>query len=896
MQGGPSEFAILAPLEEMDADTFRAACAMLSGRSVSEDRLAAIAEDGAAALSAERRFGRLYTEGLCRLAVLPPSRPLALYRRLVATFARKGSTLAAAVATGASFALAAGDYRLLARFIRACLAMNRQGAHALARPVEGFVFLMEEGDPKAASSYCRLLSTAFGRTLTYHQTLELSQVLPYAAKNLLSRRRAFQFEAWEKAARASARISPAFADGLARGLSILGVDGLDRFVSEALDLYGRNAEAGLKFFALETFDARNLAASLSTSVPLSRVRQDLARYLRARLGRVVPVKGLSALSAADLSALPREVSVTGDGSGLFFIEEMDIGPDPSENLALYKALARVEAGLIELETFSFDAGIFNARAKKAGTGPEIPFGLPTEPDLERFFGAFPLPFLARDLFAIFEHARVRFLLLSRYPGMEKTSFALLRRYAAALADRPPTALDRLYRVLALGEAPEFPSSDDDLPSRSINMFNEFCRQESFSVEDSALLAARLYPRWAKALDARQEDDSSALSPPFGRAIHPRLAWTENHRKAELLRQKLKDLGIDVYRKKLARLLEENGGNLSKEDLARLVPDPAACAAAARELGLDDRPRATSDDVPEGAAVFRYPEWDEDLGDLLPDHCRVAALSPSPGDASHYSGVLIKRSGLLSGIRKSFEMLKPQGLVLLRRVPDGDDLSLTSVVEHVVEKRAGRTPSERIYTRRVRKLREVSVLLLADVSRSTANVVPGGFQTVLDVEKEALVLFCEALTAVGDEFGLAAFSGAGRLRVDYLTVKDFGEGVTDEVKGRLSSLAPSRNTRMGAAVRHAAAMLSARPNRVKLLIILSDGFPNDLEYKGNYAIADTRRAIREAKAKNIAVHAVTVNLSDAARLDEIYGEVGHTLISDVTGLPEKLVGLYRRLTR
>ena len=96
----------------------------------------------------------------------------------------------------------------------------------------------------------------------------------------------------------------------------------------------------------------------------------------------------------------------------------------------------------------------------------------------------------------------------------------------------------------------------------------------------------------------------------------------------------------------------------------------------------------------------------------------------------------------------------------------------------------------------------------------------------------------------------AFSGAGRLRVDYLTVKDFGEGVTDEVKGRLASLTPSRNTRMGAAVRHASAMLSARPSRVKLLIILSDGFPNDLEYKGNYAIADTRRAIREARAKNI----------------------------------------------
>ncbi|MBI5846033.1 MAG: VWA domain-containing protein [Deltaproteobacteria bacterium] len=895
MQDGPSEFAPLEPLRQIDLEVFRAACAMLSGRTVPEDRLALIAEEAASALLSERRFGRLYTEGLARLALSEPDRAFFLYVRLVRGFAKKGSTLAAAVASGASFILAAGDFRLLSLFIRAVIAMNRQGAHALARPVEGLVFLMEDGDLKAASAFCRLLSTAFGRTLTYHQTLELTQILPYAAKNLLPRRRAFQFSSWEKAAQASAKIPPAFADGLTRGLSILGPDGLDRFVTEALDLYGRNAEAGLKFFALETFDARNLAASLSTSVPLSRARQDLARYLRARLGRVVPVKGLSALSAGDLSALPREVSVTNDGSGLFFMEEMDIGPNPLENLSLYKALARVEAGLIEFETYDFDAGIYNFYAKNAGIGLEIRTGLATEPDLDRFFAVFANPLLIRGLFTIFEHARIRFLLLRRYPGMEKTSFELLRKYAGAVSDRPPTALDRLYRVLALGDAPEFSAEDDPL-SRSIAMFGDACRRESFSVEDSALLAARLYPDWEKFLAISPEEDAPALAVPFGRAVYPRLAWTENCRKAELLRQKLAELGIDVYRKKLAALLGENGGNLSKEELAKLVPDPAACDAAAKELGLDDRPSATCDDAPDGAAVFRYPEWDEDLADLLPDHCRVAALSPAAGDVSLYSDVLVKRSGLLTGIRKNFEMLKPQGLVLLRRVPDGDDLSLTSVVEHVVERRAGRVPRERIYTRRVRKLREVSVLLLADVSRSTGNVVPGGFQTVLDVEKEALVLFCEALTSVGDEFSLAAFSGAGRLRVDYLTVKDFGEGVTDDVKGRLSNLTPSRNTRMGAAVRHASAMLAARQNRVKLLIILSDGFPNDLEYKGNYAIADTRRSIREAKAKNIAVHAVTVNLSDAARLDEIYGEVGHTLISDVTDLPEKLVGLYRRLTR
>jgi len=132
-------------------------------------------------------------------------------------------------------------------------------------------------------------------------------------------------------------------------------------------------------------------------------------------------------------------------------------------------------------------------------------------------------------------------------------------------------------------------------------------------------------------------------------------------------------------------------------------------------------------------------------------------------------------------------------------------------------------------------------------------------------------------------------------VDYLSVKAFGEGVTEDVKGRLAGLTPSRNTRMGAAVRHASAMLSARQNRVKLLIILSDGFPNDLDYKRERAIEDTRRALLEARAGGIAIHTITVNIAGDGVLDDLYGKVRHSVISNVRELPDRLLRIYGRLT-
>jgi nitric oxide reductase activation protein len=165
-----------------------------------------------------------------------------------------------------------------------------------------------------------------------------------------------------------------------------------------------------------------------------------------------------------------------------------------------------------------------------------------------------------------------------------------------------------------------------------------------------------------------------------------------------------------------------------------------------------------------------------------------------------------------------------------------------------------------------------------------------------VEKEAVVLFCEAMEVLGDRFAVAGFSGTGRLAVDYCEIKQWDEALDASVRNRIGALRPQRNTRMGAAVRHAAARFTACNARMRLLIMLSDGFPNDTGYKQRYAVEDTRAAILEARARGIHTHAITVQLRAASRLDAVYGPLHHTLIADARELPSRLLRLYGKLTR
>src|SRR5260370_21540393 len=168
--------------------------------------------------------------------------------------------------------------------------------------------------------------------------------------------------------------------------------------------------------------------------------------------------------------------------------------------------------------------------------------------------------------------------------------------------------------------------------------------------------------------------------------------------------------------------------------------------------------------------------------------------------------------------------------------------------------------------------------------------------IIEIEKEGLVLMREALEAVGDVYAINGFTSEGRRNVKFYVLKDFGEHYSDEVMRRIGGITYQNNTRLGAAIRHATAKLEKQEARTRLLIVLSDGRPYDHDYgDARYAREDTREALRQAKTRGITPFCITIDRESESQLRDLYGEVGYPIIDDVLSLPERLPGIYRKLT-
>jgi hypothetical protein len=597
--------------------------------------------------------------------------------------------------------------------------------------------------------------------------------------------------------------------------------------------------------------------------------------------------------------------VCSQGSRIFLPDEIDIYPSREENRFLYKCLTRLEACYHEFGTYEFD---WEKAMEACGeTTTDRPL-FENVSDMTVFCRHFSDPDLAADLLTIFEHGRIRIILEADYPGIIQQSLpVLVQEMNRRCSDIPPDhPLQSWYAAIALGIR-----SSTAVPDDVTTAFNRRIHKES-TIEDCAALLWAAYSRIASCLRDFDDTHSHRLMVPFGRRLEPDSVIDPilDSRTARL-KQKLAEKGFPVYKADIRKLLADHAGKISRDDLLELLrkapiknlsqtaDSSGAVAIDFADADFSDIPGLTDvctdyEDVP----ASWYPEWDRCQGDYLHRHVRVVDRIASGGTTDFYERTLDTHRERVSQIRYAFELMKPQGLKILRNWIEGDEPDYRAVLDFVLDKKAGLMPSDRLYIKRLKHERNVAVLLLVDLSRSTGNTLDNDLSgpTVLDIEKEAMVMFCEALGILGDTFAIAGFSGTGRLSVDYIHIKEFEEPLDDAVRRRIGSLTPQRNTRMGAAIRHAASLFETVPATVRIMVILGDGFPNDVDYKREYAIADTRKAIGEALSRGIHTHAVTVNMQYDAKLDDLYGNVHHNVISDVRELPAKLVRIYSSLTR
>jgi nitric oxide reductase activation protein len=296
----------------------------------------------------------------------------------------------------------------------------------------------------------------------------------------------------------------------------------------------------------------------------------------------------------------------------------------------------------------------------------------------------------------------------------------------------------------------------------------------------------------------------------------------------------------------------------------------------------------------GDHTVRYPEWDQRIEDYRLNWCRVVERAAEEGSGDIVGATLSAHGSEVSALRRFFESLRPPGL---RRVPgqaEGDDLDVDAAVRMCAERAAGADLSDRIYIRRERKERDVAAAFLVDVSGSTSRQLDSG-RRVIDLEKEGLVLLCEALEAVGDQYALYGYSGQGRGQVDFLVIKDFDDRLGGKEAQRLGGLAPMQQNRDGAAIRHATAKLLSQEARTRLLVLISDGRPLDDGYKDEYSLEDTKVALREARQRGVHPFCITIDREADGYVRRMYGDVQFAVIDHLEALPKRLPRIYSRLT-
>jgi hypothetical protein len=702
--------------------------------------------------------------------------------------------------------------------------------------------------------------------------------------------------------------------------------------SVSIEQFEEWARAGLKtergadtrkrrsYFAVETRRSNDALHSGGQGLALEHVQQTLKLYVEALTGRAVEV--------APLAAVPEEARI-GDGKTIFLPSVVAEFGDEDLDFRLYKVLAAHAAGQIEFEThqqdtsalraaydsiselyakenvdardaFSLDGYINDIQQGEQATSIEderrsthATRALPEGADYRAVLGLFPLTGLARRVFGTLENGRIDRRLRNIYRGLARDldlTREHLRRNRPRILDLPVTLVpfELLFQITLCGGA-----LDDarhyyhQVVSELEGIVDAYLVGPDRTVADTLMATARVYSLFQSISrdEAEQQVESGDEQTQDGDESGTQSESAESETGAE----------------------HNNGPR--QRDARELFTAWTSSDAQGDADELDGseswmQAESSEHDLEPGEVAFNYDEWDRDLTDHRLGWCRVIEKRVKRGDRSFVESTRERHKGVISSIRHQFQLMKPENLTRVLNELDGDDYNLNAVIDYVIDRRADGQQSERLYTKRLRRQRDVAVSFLLDQSSSTARTIgrhplqpythPG--RRIIEVEKEGLVLMSEALEAVGDVYSINGFTSEGRRNVKFYVVKDFDEKYSEEVERRIGGITYRNNTRLGAAIRHAAARLERQEARTRLLIVLSDGRPYDHDYgDARYAREDTREALRQTKKKGITPFCITIDRESESELRDLYGDIGYTIIDDVLSLPERMPGIYRRLT-
>ncbi len=699
----------------------------------------------------------------------------------------------------------------------------------------------------------------------------------------------------------------------ARALRTVSIEQFEAWARRGLSSGRADTRARRSYFSLETRGSYEALLSGSAGLALDSVLHLLRLYVEALTGREVEI--------APLAAVPDEARID-DGHTIHLPSLVNEFGDEDLDFRLYKVLAAHAAGQIEFGTYARGGMLgaaYSAIAAKfsksnvealdafsladeivqlnkdadngtergsAGSLPNASAAL----SYREVLRLFPLPQLARRIFGTLENGRIDRALRRTYRGLSR-DLDLIRQHLTQGRPRVtelPVSLvpfELLFQVTMLGGAREDARmAYGQIVSELETIVSEYLRHDQTTVADTLMATNRVYDLFQSVIPV--DDSVQQVEAPEDQS-----ETDDESAATERLKQRQAQ---QMPQRRDARDLFNAWNDPSPEN----DPDELAGAEAWSEAETPEQVLA------EGEVAYNYDEWDRELTDHRVGWCRVVEKQVKHGDRNFVEHTKERHKGVISSIRHQFQLMKPENLTRVANEVDGEEFDLNAVIDYVIDRRADGHQSERIYTKRLRRRRDVAVSFLLDQSSSTARTIgrhplqpythPG--RRIIEIEKEGLVLMSEALEAVGDVYAINGFTSEGRRNVKFYVVKDFDEKYNDEVKRRIGGINYQNNTRLGAAIRHATAKLAKQDARTRLLIVLSDGRPYDHDYgDARYAREDTREALRQAKNEGITPFCITIDRESEAELKDLYGEIGYTIIDDVLSLPERLPGIYRRLT-
>jgi nitric oxide reductase NorD protein len=299
---------------------------------------------------------------------------------------------------------------------------------------------------------------------------------------------------------------------------------------------------------------------------------------------------------------------------------------------------------------------------------------------------------------------------------------------------------------------------------------------------------------------------------------------------------------------------------------------------------------------EGVPVARYPEYDYVAGRDRPEWTTILEYSATLRSPDLVDRLLDERADLVSRLTALIRSARVARAARVKRQPEGEFLDLDAAIEAAVSQRAGETPDPRVYGRNERRNRDLSVMILLDVSESTRDRSKGSTRTVLDVERQATALLAHAMSELGDPFGIAAFRSNRRDDVQYVRVKDFAAPYDARARAALAGLESGLSTRLGAAIRHAGAELARQNTHRRLLLVVTDGEPSDIDVDDpKYLVEDARRAVVTLAQKGIDCFCVGLDPAANQRLARVFGRRSFIHIESIEKLPARLPMIYLRLT-